>query len=164
MKPEKALHTVLVVLLASLLVLIVFIWVGAWQHMSSMSEMMRRMMGSGALMQWWLGPTLISVIILIVFVVAVYVILLNKPAPSHSSTEPYQALPALTAEEWAVVELLVQSGGQALQKDIARELNLSRLKVHRLVSSLRKRGVVTVEPRGNTNLVRLSQPVGRDAS
>ncbi len=63
----------------------------------------------------------------------------------------------LTSAEQAVVDYLLRQGGQATQKDIAQALNMSRLKVHRLVTSLKNRGIITTTPYGRTNKVTINK-------
>ena len=65
------------------------------------------------------------------------------------------ALRLLDENERRVVEALVAKGGSMLQKDISYELGFSRVKAHRMVQSLVKRGLVTVEEHYNTKKVAL---------
>lgn len=70
---------------------------------------------------------------------------------------PYDSVSkTLTGEERKVVDLLTLHNGQYLQKYIRTETGLSRLKIHRIVSRLAARGIVTLEQSGNTNKVYLS--------
>jgi len=62
----------------------------------------------------------------------------------------------LTADEHKVVDVLTSHNGEYLQKYIRSETGLSRLKVHRIVTRLAERGIVTLEQSGNTNKVFLS--------
>ena len=52
----------------------------------------------------------------------------------------------LLPEEKAVVELLEQNKGKLLQKQIAKQLDFSKAKVSRILKSLRKKGLVRIEP------------------
>ncbi len=149
----------LMVSLASLIVVVALVWITAWQHSMSMAEMMEEMMGGRMRMMWgigmwWLAPTLVMLIVMTLAAVIIY--LINIPGRSSPQSHEVKYM-ALTSDERRVVEYLERNGGQALQKDIARELGITRLKAHRLVSSLKKRGVVSVEPWGNTNLVKLNK-------
>ena len=65
------------------------------------------------------------------------------------------ALRLLDENERRVVEALVAEGGSMLQKDISIDLGFSRVKTHRVVQSLIKRGLVTAEEHFNTNKVTL---------
>ena len=65
------------------------------------------------------------------------------------------ALRLLDENERRVVEALVAEGGSMLQKDISIDMGFSRVKTHRVVQSLVKRGLVTVEEHFNTNKVTL---------
>lgn len=66
------------------------------------------------------------------------------------------ALRMLEPEEKRVVEALMKAGGIMLQKDISRELGLSRVKTHRVLVKLLRRGVVTAEKYYNTNRIKLA--------
>jgi len=57
----------------------------------------------------------------------------------------------LDENERRVVDALVAEGGSMLQKDISVDLGFSRVKTHRIVQSLVKRGLVTAEEHFNTN-------------
>lgn len=59
-------------------------------------------------------------------------------------------------EEKKVLEVLAAHDGSYLQKFVAKEAGLSKLKTHRIVSRLAERGVVSVERSGNTNKVSLA--------
>ena len=59
-------------------------------------------------------------------------------------------------EEKRVLEVLAAHNGSYLQKFVVKEAGLSKLKIHRIVSKLAERKVVTVERSGNTNLVSLA--------
>jgi uncharacterized membrane protein len=88
----------------------------------------------------------------------------EKPEPEAEAGEPGAAgsedklevaLRLLDENERRVVEALVARGGSMLQKDISYELGFSRVKAHRVVQSLVRRGLVTAEEHYNTNRVSL---------
>ena len=66
-------------------------------------------------------------------------------------------LRTLTPEERRVIEVLLLHNQVYLQKYLAKEAGLSRLRTHRLVKRLAERGILSVSPKGNTNEVRLSE-------
>lgn len=112
-----------------------------------MDDMMRRMMGPPMfnMMLWMYFPIILVSILLIVMP------LIFHPHPKTATAE----MIGLTEEEKNVVEFLKANRGMAEQRDISKSLGLTRLKTHRIVSSLRKRGVVEVKPHGRTNVVML---------
>jgi len=65
----------------------------------------------------------------------------------------------LSEDERKAVSKLVDGGGKALQAEISRLPGLSKVKSHRIVKRLEKRGVVTVEDFGKTNMVRLAKEI-----
>ena len=77
--------------------------------------------------------------------------------PSMNVETPYDSVSkTLTTDERKVVDVLTSHNGHYLQKYIRAETGLSRLKIHRIVSRLAERGIVTLEQSGNTNKVYLS--------
>jgi len=117
-------------------------------HEAAMSGMMGRIMGGFSFMAWWMGlPFFATAAVLLVIPLVIYL----------GGRFTAVGVLGLTEDEAKVVSYLTRNGGSAKQNDIARELGLSRLKVHRLVSSLRRRGVVDVAPHGRTNIVALKR-------
>lgn len=113
---------------------------------------------------------LLVVVILLLVAVIVILFLRNRPIQPETratevevkAVEPQAAddklevaLRLLDGNERRVVEALVAKGGSMLQKDISYELGFSRVKAHRVVQSLVKRGLVTVEEHYNTRMVAL---------
>lgn len=65
-------------------------------------------------------------------------------------------LRVLNEEEKKVIETLVAEGGTMLQKDIRWKTGLSRVKTHRILFRLAKRGIVSAEKYYNTNKITLA--------
>jgi uncharacterized membrane protein len=65
-------------------------------------------------------------------------------------------LKVLREDERKVVETIMKAGGNMLQKDIARVTGFSRVKTHRVLYRLSKRGVVTAEKYYNTYQISLA--------
>jgi hypothetical protein len=66
------------------------------------------------------------------------------------------ALRLLESDERNVVEILVKEGGSMLQKEISWKTGYSRVKTHRVLVRLIRRGVVTSDKYYNTNRITLS--------
>jgi len=69
----------------------------------------------------------------------------------------------LEPDERRVVEALMSAGGTMLQKDLSRELGFSRVKTHRVLVRLLRRGVVKAEKHYNTNRIGLADWLKRDS-
>ena len=67
------------------------------------------------------------------------------------------ALRLLETDERQVVDALVKAGGSLLQKEISWETKFSRVKTHRVLVRLIRRGVVTSEKYFNTNKITLAE-------
>jgi hypothetical protein len=65
-------------------------------------------------------------------------------------------LRVLNEEERKVIEALVAEDGAMLQKDIRWKTGLSRVKTHRILFRLAKRGIVSAEKYYNTNKITLA--------
>jgi uncharacterized membrane protein len=66
------------------------------------------------------------------------------------------AMRLLEPDEKRVIEALVAAGGSILQKDISHELGFTRVKTHRVMVRLLRRGVVTAEKHYNTNRIEIA--------
>ncbi len=125
----------------------------------------------GPMNSWMQYQSLFVVVILLLLVVIILLFLRQRPATAETreavaetkseAAEPISddklevALRLLDENERKVVEALVAEGGAMLQKDISINLDFSRVKTHRVVQSLVKRGLVTTEEHYNTNRVAL---------
>jgi len=65
-------------------------------------------------------------------------------------------LRVLNYDEKKVIKTLVAEGGTMLQKDIRWKTGLSRVKTHRVLFRLAKRGIVSAEKYYNTNKITLA--------
>ena len=65
-------------------------------------------------------------------------------------------LRVLNEDERKVIEALVAEDGTMLQKDIRWKTGLSRVKTHRILFRLAKRGIVSAEKYYNTNRITLA--------
>jgi uncharacterized membrane protein len=84
----------------------------------------------------------------------------KKPSSMPTVEKGESALGAvlrvLNEDEKKVIETLVAGGGKMLQKDIRWKTGLSRVKTHRILHRLAKRGIVSAEKYYNTNKITLA--------
>ncbi len=66
-------------------------------------------------------------------------------------------LKTMTSEEQKVLNVLRTHNGKYLQKYIAKEADLSRLKTHRIIARFAQRGIAKAKQFGNTNEISLSE-------
>jgi len=78
------------------------------------------------------------------------------PAVEKGETALDAVLRVLNEDERKVIETLVAEGGTMLQKDIRWKTNLSRVKTHRVLFRLAKRGIISAEKYYNTNKITLA--------
>ena len=72
-------------------------------------------------------------------------------------------LRVLNDDERKVIETLAAEGGKMLQKDIRWKTGLSRVKTHRILLRLTKRGIVSAEKYYNTNKIKLADWLTKEA-
>ncbi|MFA6329422.1 MAG: hypothetical protein WCX64_01910 [Candidatus Micrarchaeia archaeon] len=62
----------------------------------------------------------------------------------------------LNSDERKVIERLIEGGGRALQAEITRLPDMSKVKSHRIIRRLHQRGAIKIERFGKTNIVKLN--------
>jgi len=91
----------------------------------------------------------------------------QKPSPVPTVERGESVLDAvlrvLNDEERKVIETLVAEGGTMLQKDVRWKTGLSRVKTHRILFRLGKRGIVSAEKYYNTNKITLADWLTKEA-
>src|SRR5256884_7951311 len=105
----------------------------------------------------FLSTVVASVVGVIYFLVLPEMKTYYAPGNGNGRKNTAVVLKTLKPEERSIVNVLDAHGGTYLQKYIAREAGLSRLKTHRVVAALSERGIVQVEKYGNTNQVSLAK-------
>jgi len=78
---------------------------------------------------------------------------LKPPANSYNSLDIVMRV--MKPDERAAMEVLKNSGGTCLQKDITFKAGLSKLRTHRVVARLAERGIIQVRKIGKTNEITL---------
>jgi len=69
--------------------------------------------------------------------------------------ENYLVLRLLTGDERTMFKAIMDTGGEALQKDLMQRTSMSNAKVSRVLEKLEQKGVVSKERHGSTNKVRI---------
>ncbi|GBC70587.1 hypothetical protein HRbin02_00355 [Candidatus Calditenuaceae archaeon HR02] len=121
-----------------------------WQHNNIMSEVMGDIINMPiheSMLFWMSVPLVAASLMLIIAAIAISLVQQKKRVDS--------GVVGLNDRESMVVGYLIERGGVAEQREIAKGLGLTRLQTHRIVSSLRNRNIVDVERYGRTNMVRL---------
>lgn len=89
----------------------------------------------------------------------------EKTPPTQSSQrdidgdkkrETYLVLRLLSGDERTMFKTIMDSGGEALQKDLIQRTKMSSAKVSRVLDRLVEKGVVSKERHGSTNRVRIT--------
>jgi len=74
----------------------------------------------------------------------------------HSKESAYLLL---DSDERKIVSKINEQNGRALQSEISRMEGMGKVKAHRLLARMSKRGILEIESFGKTNTVRLSKGV-----
>jgi hypothetical protein len=136
--------------------------------MPGMGGMMGERYGGMAMFLW---PTILIISTAVIIIVIAYVLAFPSIKYSASSIATEEAkvpipmelsqldivMRVAKADERAALEVLKNSGGVCLQKDITYKTGLSKIKTHRIVARLAERGIVQVRKVGKTN--EISVPV-----
>jgi uncharacterized membrane protein len=88
----------------------------------------------------------------------------SVPAVEKGESALGAVLRVLNEDERKVIETLVAGGGMMLQKDIRWKTGLSRVKTHRILHRLAKRGIVSAEKYYNTNKITLADWLTREST
>jgi uncharacterized membrane protein len=65
----------------------------------------------------------------------------------------------LNPNEKKVVEKIIENKGSALQSEISRMENMTKLKTHRAVKELENKKIIRIEPYGKTNKIFLTEDI-----
>jgi uncharacterized membrane protein len=65
----------------------------------------------------------------------------------------------LPSDEKKVISKLVAEGGRATQAELSRIEGIGKVKAHRIIERLEKRGAVSKESSGKTNIIRLNRDI-----
>ncbi len=79
----------------------------------------------------------------------------RKADDEEKKRETYLVLRLLTGDERTMFRTILDSGGEALQKDLMQRAKMSNAKVSRVLDRLVEKGVVSKERHGSTNKVRI---------
>ena len=72
-----------------------------------------------------------------------------------AAEENYLVLRLLTGDERTMFKAIMDTGGEALQKDLIQRTKMSNAKVSRVLEKLEQKGVVSKERHGSTNKIRI---------
>ena len=67
-------------------------------------------------------------------------------------------LDLLNSDERKIIEKIIQNKGKIIQSKLSSEFG--KVKVFRIIESLKKRGIIEKEPYGKTNIIKLSEKFG----
>lgn len=79
----------------------------------------------------------------------------EMPSPDEAAEKNYLILRLLMGDERVMFKAIMDSGGEALQKDLILKTKMSNAKVSRVLDKLAQKGVVTKERHGATNKVKI---------
>lgn len=125
--------------------------------------MMSNTMGGGFGEMTFFWPMVLTASTTVAIVAVAYVIAfptIRYAMPGQEETGPIRwnmpnaidvVMRVSKPDERAVLEVLKQSTGVCLQKDIVYQTRFSKVKTHRIIARLAERGVIVVKKSGKTN-------------
>jgi uncharacterized membrane protein len=139
--------------LTGMLVLTAFIFVVA---LSSLYVQMQIESGNvcGCAIPLYLFIPLLGSIGLFIGVMAYYLL---SPRFERPVVDKSQLLSFLGRDEASVIRVLLEHKGEVPQAEIVRQTGLPKVKVFRVLHSLKARGIITKEQNKKVNIVRLSE-------
>ncbi len=99
----------------------------------------------------------IPLIVLVAILAGAVAFHLLSPKPLQKFNEA--TLKFLAGDERVIVERLIEKNGEALQSELTHLGGMSKVRSHRAVKKLSEKGVVEVQQKGKTNIVKLSRDV-----
>lgn len=81
----------------------------------------------------------------------------EKTKPSEREYDASLALSLMEKEEGKVVNRIVEEGGRITQSEISRIEGIGKVKAHRILRKLEKKGLLKREQYGKTNMVKISE-------
>ncbi len=81
--------------------------------------------------------------------------IVSEPRKDDVMAREYLVLRLLTGDERSMFKTIMDSGGEALQKELIVRTRMSDAKVSRLLDRLEEKGVITKERHGATNKIRI---------
>lgn len=83
----------------------------------------------------------------------------NVPKSKKEDTEKSSKilfLKFLSYGENKVIKKLIENNGTVLQSEISRMPNMGKVRTHRIVTDLKRKGIITIEKYGKTNRINLT--------
>ncbi len=97
----------------------------------------------------------IPIVLFIALIAGAVVFYLLSPKPQQSGFNE-ATLKFLEGDEKVIVKRLVEKDGEALQSELTQLEGMTKVRSHRAIKRLEKKGVVKVVQKGKTNIVRLA--------
>jgi uncharacterized membrane protein len=81
----------------------------------------------------------------------------KKPKQEENTTSSKKLfLKFLSYAENKVIKKLIENNGTVLQSEISRMESMGKVRTHRIITELKKKDIITVEPFGKTNRIALT--------
>ncbi len=88
-----------------------------------------------------------------------YLIMGNAGAKSQQNTFNKATLKFLEGDEKIIVQRLIEKKGEALQSELTLLDGMTKVRSHRAIKKLEKKGVIDVMQKGKTNIIKLSKEI-----
>ena len=85
-----------------------------------------------------------------------YYLFYERTAPVKKEADAALAVSLMDKDESKIMGKLVSEGGRITQSEVSRIEGIGKVKAHRVLAKLEKRGIVSSEKYGKTNMVKVS--------
>jgi len=89
--------------------------------------------------------------------VALYLFYEKTQQPSQKEYDASLALSLMERHEATIVRRIVEEGGRVTQSEVSRIEGIGKVRAHRILEKLEKRGVLIKERYGKTNMIKLNE-------
>ncbi len=85
-----------------------------------------------------------------------YYLFYERTAPVKKEADAALSVSLMEKDESKILHKLVSEGGRITQSEVSRIEGIGKVKAHRILAKLEKRGIVASEKYGKTNMVKIS--------
>lgn len=85
-----------------------------------------------------------------------YYLFYERTAPVKKEADAALSVSLMERDESKILGKLVAEGGRVTQSEVSRIEGMGKVKAHRILAKLEKRGIVASEKYGKTNMVKIS--------
>jgi uncharacterized membrane protein len=106
-------------------------------------------------------PVLVPILSSIGLLVGTFIYYISSPKFEKKGADTKPLLKFLDPVEQKIMSAIIENRGEIPQSRIVSETGLPKVKVFRTIQRLKNKGIVSKEPYGKTNLIKLNEDIGK---